>query len=69
MATGRREPLPVLACVITALACAGTASCFSRGDLVLSTWGGDTFSTASLQLVVRTESQHHDSTSGAYIGS
>ena len=52
MASRHRAQLPVLACVAAALACAHVASCFSRGDLVLCTWGGDSFSTGSLQLVV-----------------
>ena len=53
MASGQRAQLPVLACVVAALSCARIASCFVRGDLVLCTWGGDSFSTTSLQLVVR----------------
>ena len=53
MASWRRAPLlSMLTRVMAALACARIAAGFSRGDLVLSTWGGKTFSTASLRLVV-----------------
>ena len=40
----------LLACLVSALACAQTTSAFSHGDLLLSSFSGKTLST--LQLVV-----------------